>query len=162
MDSYSRQIFSSLNPYHTMLIGRHIGLQITSGTSVMLMGDLGSGKTTFVKGVADGLGVPNTEYVNSPTYNLIHQYSGRFTLYHVDLYRLNDFSELEDIGLMEIFGSKGVVLVEWPEKINPKDLPNKRLDINFNIGSSFARCISLICHGSISILPFRCKDDILF
>jgi tRNA threonylcarbamoyladenosine biosynthesis protein TsaE len=86
------------------------------GSVVLLFGDLGAGKTAFVKGLAEGLGARQDD-VNSPTFTIMQEYrGGRLPLYHVDLYRLNDAREIEDLGLDEI-AEKGVLAIEWAEKL---------------------------------------------
>ena len=102
----------------TQLLGRKIGTSISAGTVICLTGDLGSGKTSFVQGLAVGLGVPDDYYITSPTYVLINEYPGRYPLFHVDLYRIEEPIDFEDIGLYEILHGKGVVAVEWADKLS--------------------------------------------
>src|SRR5438874_5824824 len=101
----------------TAAIGRALAASLAAGDVVLLYGDLGAGKTAFVRGLAEGLGVPPAE-VSSPTFTLVQEYrKGRVPLFHVDLYRLNDPRELDDLGLDEI-AEDGVMAIEWAEKLN--------------------------------------------
>jgi tRNA threonylcarbamoyladenosine biosynthesis protein TsaE len=100
----------------TREVGRRVSRALTAGSVVLLFGDLGAGKTAFVKGLAEGLGVDRDE-VSSPTFTLIQEYrGGRLPLLHVDLYRLNDAREIEDLGLDEL-GEGGVLAIEWAERL---------------------------------------------
>ena len=100
----------------TAQVGRDLATKLRSGDVVLLYGDLGAGKTAFTKGLAEGLGVSRDE-VSSPTFTLIQEYrGGRLPLFHVDLYRLNDPREIEDLGLDEI-AADGVLAIEWAEKL---------------------------------------------
>ncbi len=100
----------------TAAAGRTLASRLSSGSVVLLFGDLGAGKTAFVRGLAEGLGVPPDE-VSSPTFTLIQEYrGGRLPLFHVDLYRLNDPREIDDLGLDEI-AEGGVLAIEWAEKL---------------------------------------------
>jgi tRNA threonylcarbamoyladenosine biosynthesis protein TsaE len=99
----------------TMAAGAALGRVLSAGDVVLLYGELGAGKTAFVRGVAQGLGA-RSEDVSSPTFTLIQEYhSGRLTLYHVDLYRLEP-AEVDDLGLDELIDGEGVVAVEWPDR----------------------------------------------
>ena len=91
---------------------------LSPGTTVLLEGGLGAGKTVFVRGVARALGVA-PEDVRSPTFALIHIYHGRFPVYHVDLYRIDKVEDLSEVGLEEVIGTDGVALVEWGERLGP-------------------------------------------
>jgi len=100
----------------TAAVGRALSSTLEAGSVVLLFGDLGAGKTAFVKGLAEGLGVGRDE-VSSPTFTIVQEYrGGRLPLYHVDLYRLNDPREIDDLGLDEIT-ENGVLAIEWAEKL---------------------------------------------
>ena len=103
----------------TAAVGRGLASRLSAGSIVLLFGDLGAGKTAFVRGLAEGLGVPPDE-VSSPTFTIMQEYrGGRLPLYHVDLYRLNDPREVDDLGLDEI-AANGVLAIEWAERLpNP-------------------------------------------
>ena len=126
----------------TKTLGKNIGRWITSGTVLTLYGDLGSGKTSFVQGLAKGLGVPDDYYITSPSYTLINEYPGRFRLFHVDLYRISDIMELEDIGFYEMLDGNAVVAIEWADRIGNGLLPSP-INIHFEITSDETRKITI-------------------
>jgi tRNA threonylcarbamoyladenosine biosynthesis protein TsaE len=99
----------------TAAVGRDLAASLRADDVVLLYGDLGAGKTVFVRGLAEGLGV-NRDEVSSPTFTLIQEYrGGRLVLFHVDLYRLDDPREIDDLGLDEI-AADGVLAIEWADK----------------------------------------------
>lgn len=102
----------------TMALGRKLAPMLKNARMVILRGDLGTGKTTLVKGIAEGLDAATHEDVTSPTFTLIHEYGGSdVNLYHVDLYRIDTPRELDTLGLDELFAEEGnLVLLEWGEK----------------------------------------------
>jgi tRNA threonylcarbamoyladenosine biosynthesis protein TsaE len=100
----------------TRRLATAIGGALVAGDLVVLEGDLGSGKTFLVRGIARELGVPSRVRVTSPTFALVNEHTGRIPIVHADLYRLGDESELSEIGLAERVGSDAVVLVEWGER----------------------------------------------
>lgn len=108
--------FRSHSVNETIRAGSEFGKQLSPGDVVCLTGDLGAGKTHFIKGVASFFGV-DPDKVNSPTYTLINEYSGEIPVYHFDCYRLKHEQEALEIGAEEYFYGDGVCLVEWPEKI---------------------------------------------
>ena len=113
----------------TATVGRDLAQTLNPGAVVLLFGDLGAGKTAFVRGLAEGLGIP-AEDVSSPTFTLMQEYrGGRVTLIHVDLYRLNDAREIDDLGLEEL-GEHAVLAIEWADKLNrpTKDAVEVRID----------------------------------
>jgi tRNA threonylcarbamoyladenosine biosynthesis protein TsaE len=100
----------------TAAVGQEVAAALSSGDVVLLYGDLGAGKTAFVKGLAEGLGVERDD-VNSPTFTIVQEYrGGRLPLFHVDLYRLSDPREIDDLGLEEI-AADGVMAIEWADKL---------------------------------------------
>ena len=100
----------------TAAAGRELAARVHPGDVVLLTGDLGAGKTAFVRGLAEGLGIDASE-VTSPTFTLIQEYSGgRLCLYHVDLYRLKPI-EVDDLGLDELTSEGGVTAIEWPDRL---------------------------------------------
>jgi tRNA threonylcarbamoyladenosine biosynthesis protein TsaE len=113
---------SSRSDEETRRIGEIIGEMAEAGTIIALRGDLGSGKTALVQGLARGLEVPEKVYVTSPSYTLVNEYPGRFPLFHLDLYRLSN-PDFEDIGLYDILDShSAVVAIEWAERLGPDSL----------------------------------------
>ena len=120
------------NLEETHAIGIDIGLQLNKKTIITLKGDLGSGKTSFVQGLAQGLDVPKEYYITSPTYNIINEYPGKLRLYHIDLYRINGSDELFDIGFEEILDDNGVIAIEWPDRL-PEGWLNPDIKIDIEI-----------------------------
>ena len=112
----SREIVTNSSE-ETILRGREIGSRLKAPALVLLSGDLGAGKTTLTKGIASGLGAADEDDVTSPTFTLVHKYGRGAPVYHVDLYRIADFHDLETLGLEDVFSEKAVVIVEWPDKL---------------------------------------------
>ncbi len=137
---------TTLSPTETRKLGEQLGQYLEEGSVFALYGDLGSGKTAFVQGLAKGLGVPDDQYVTSPTFTLINEYQGRLRLFHIDLYRLNDFSEMEDLGFDEILKSDSVVAIEWSEKL-PENFVSGYIKIKFDAIDDTSRKISIIPYG---------------
>jgi tRNA threonylcarbamoyladenosine biosynthesis protein TsaE len=134
------------DPAETRNVGEAMGSIMHPGCILTLRGDLGSGKTTLVQGIARGLGLPADYYITSPSYSIINEYPGRLVIHHVDLYRLHSVEELEDIGLEEILGSDSVVVIEWPERVESA-LLNADLQIHLRILSSTSREIEFFSYG---------------
>ncbi len=116
----------------TMLIGEKLAKGLKPGDIIALSGDLGSGKTTFTKGIGKGLGVKDSKRINSPTFVLIKEYSGKIPLYHLDLYRLDALKEIENLAVEEYIYGTGVTVIEWAEKIKCL-LPEKRILVKFKV-----------------------------
>ena len=106
----------SSSPEQTVEIGGELAPQLHPPMLVLLSGELGSGKTTITKGIINGLGAARQEDVTSPTFTLVHVYSNHIRVYHVDLYRIERFHDLESLALEDAFASPAVVIVEWAER----------------------------------------------
>jgi tRNA threonylcarbamoyladenosine biosynthesis protein TsaE len=110
--------------------GREIGAQLKAPALVLLSGDLGAGKTTLTKGIVSGLGAAHEDEVTSPTFTLVHKYSGAIPVYHVDLYRIGNFHDLETLGLEDVFSEQAIVIVEWPDRLTLRtDWPVMRIHL---------------------------------
>lgn len=136
------------SPDETRALGEKTGKNLDLGTVLALTGDLGSGKTIFVQGLAKGLDIPDDYYITSPTYTLINEYPGRYHLFHVDLYRIGNYTDLDDIGLYEILSGDGVVAIEWADKL-PKNLLAEYLAVHIDILNDKSRKISIAAYGLI-------------
>ena len=134
------------SPAETQALGRRLGRLLGPGDVVALAGPLGAGKTQFVKGVAEGLGVADGRDVTSPTFVLINEYAGRLPVYHFDAYRLDGPEALEDLGAAEYFDGRGVSVVEWADRV-PGVLPAERLDVQFGHVGPEARRIDMRALG---------------
>jgi tRNA threonylcarbamoyladenosine biosynthesis protein TsaE len=117
------------DPDQTLCLGRVFGGMLTEGSMVALMGELGSGKTVLAKGIAQGLGVEDEREVTSPSFVLVNEYQGRLPVRHVDLFRLQETADVEDLGWDEFISGPGVTLVEWAEKV-PNLLPTERIEVH--------------------------------
>jgi len=106
----------SFSSEQTMEIGRQLAHRLTPPMLVLLSGELGSGKTTITKGIISGLGVAREEEVTSPTFTLVHVFRNHLKVYHVDLYRVEDFHGFESLALEDAFAEPSVVIIEWAER----------------------------------------------
>ncbi|MGH9748243.1 MAG: tRNA (adenosine(37)-N6)-threonylcarbamoyltransferase complex ATPase subunit type 1 TsaE [Candidatus Acidiferrales bacterium] len=114
----------------TIQLGRDLGGRLKPPVLVLLTGELGAGKTTLTKGIVSGVGAASEEEVTSPTFTLVHKYEHGARVYHVDLYRISDFHDLETLGLEDLLAEPGVVIVEWPDKLTLRtDWPILRIQL---------------------------------
>lgn len=134
----------------TQALGRKIGTLIKKPLIIALIGDLGSGKTAFVQGLAQGLEVPSDYYITSPTFTLINEYPARLPLFHIDLYRLETVRDMEDIGLDELWYDQAVLAVEWADKL-PDDVFDAYLSMTFEMIDDTCRKISMKAYGQNEI-----------
>jgi len=121
----------------TIELGRRLARELPPRGVVLLIGNLGAGKTTLAKGIADGLGAASPDEVSSPTFTLIHEY-GNGRVYHVDLYRLDGERDVATLGLEELFDRDALVLIEWGERF-PRLMPRERTEIRIRATADDAR-----------------------
>ncbi|MBE7028084.1 MAG: tRNA (adenosine(37)-N6)-threonylcarbamoyltransferase complex ATPase subunit type 1 TsaE [Ruminococcaceae bacterium] len=115
------------NERETSLLARELAKTLKGGDVVCLFGDLGVGKTVFTKGICMELGTD--DYINSPTFTIVNEYEAKdLDVYHFDMYRIEDTSELVEIGFLEYLSKKGICIIEWPENIY-SELPKCRIDV---------------------------------
>lgn len=126
----------------TFNLGKVLGSLLSGGDMVALVGDLGSGKTWFTKGIAVGLGVDPGVVITSPSFALVNEYEGRLIFYHMDLYRLDDVSDIVMSGLYEYLYEEAVVIMEWADRW-PEILPEYRVKVEMSIINEFQRDITL-------------------
>jgi tRNA threonylcarbamoyladenosine biosynthesis protein TsaE len=125
----------------TIELGRTLARELPPRAVVLLIGNLGAGKTALSKGILSGLGVASPEEVTSPTFTLIHEY-GNGRAYHIDLYRLDTEAEVETLGLQDLFDREAVVLIEWGERF-PKLMPAERIEIRIETTAENDRRLEL-------------------
>ncbi|HKF51526.1 MAG TPA: tRNA (adenosine(37)-N6)-threonylcarbamoyltransferase complex ATPase subunit type 1 TsaE [Candidatus Acidoferrales bacterium] len=114
----------------TIARGRELAAEIRAPLLVLLSGELGAGKTTLAKGIISGLGVAHEEDITSPTFTLVHTFTGPVKVYHVDLYRVSGLQEFDSLGLEDLFAEPAIVLIEWPERMRLRtDWPVLRVDL---------------------------------
>ena len=120
--------FETASEDETIAIGRRLAAELPRRAVILLIGNLGAGKTTLAKGIVDGLGVVPQDEVSSPTFTLIHEYGSDGRVYHIDLYRLETAAEVATLGLDEIFDREAVALIEWGERF-AELMPPDRIEI---------------------------------
>ncbi len=142
--------FRTASEEETIALGEELARKLGRHAAVLLIGNLGAGKTTLAKGIVKGLGAAEPEEVASPTFTLIHEYplasskasGGRRKVYHVDLYRLDGAHEVARLGLEELFEKDAVVLIEWGERF-PRLMPAQRIEIRIAAGDGDQREITV-------------------
>jgi tRNA threonylcarbamoyladenosine biosynthesis protein TsaE len=126
--------------------GKRLGKLLQGGDIVGLTGELGGGKTTFVRGVAEGLEVGSEAWIRSPTFTLVNEYDGRLPVYHIDLYRISSASELEELNLREYLYSDGVSLIEWFEHMPAAEV-DEWLGVHFEHANENEREMTFTAYG---------------
>ena len=136
MASAKAQTYVTHSAEETVQLGVELARRMKPPQLVLLIGELGSGKTTLAKGLISGIGVASTGDVLSPSFSLIHEYEGDPKVYHIDLYRLDRLPELETLGLDDLWEQQAIILIEWGEKFAGQ-LPESRIEIQFkDLGES--------------------------
>jgi tRNA threonylcarbamoyladenosine biosynthesis protein TsaE len=137
----TNETITSESEEETAAIARRLAPTLSAGDAVLLYGDLGAGKTAFVRGLAEGLRIDPAQ-VTSPTFTLVNEYrGGRLTLVHADLYRLDDAREIDDLGLDEI-AATGVLAIEWAEKLSR--VPEHAMEVRIAHGAADERVLTII------------------
>jgi tRNA threonylcarbamoyladenosine biosynthesis protein TsaE len=125
--------FTTHNEQETIAAGKEFGAGLAPGSVVALFGDLGAGKTRFIKGICEGLGIQ--KHVSSPTFTIVHEYPiPAGTIYHFDFYRVRSLQEIIDLGFEEYFHADSICLIEWAEK-GQSLLPANRFEVYMDIGN---------------------------
>jgi tRNA threonylcarbamoyladenosine biosynthesis protein TsaE len=120
-------------PEETVKAGQRLGRALRAGQTVCLFGDLGAGKTTFIKGIAEALGISRRE-ITSASFVIVAEHGSSPPLYHIDLYRLRDEADLEAAGVLDFIGGEGIAVVEWAEKMDLSGVDAVKVTINFVSG----------------------------
>jgi tRNA threonylcarbamoyladenosine biosynthesis protein TsaE len=132
----------------TEAFGRRLGNLLFPGAVVALIGPLGAGKTLLVRAIVEGLDIPNSRVVSSPTFVLIQEYDARLPIYHFDAYRLNSVEEFLDLGADEYLRGQGVCLIEWADRV-AGCLPPDYLEITVSVLGESSRRFRLNAHGPL-------------
>lgn len=131
----------------TQALGNILGQLAQPGHVILLEGELGSGKTTLTQSIGNGLNVDKKYYITSPTFSIIHEYSGRIPLYHMDFYRIGDREEFDELGIEEYLYGDGLSVVEWPERL--ADLtPDNHLKLHLKISGDTSRTAVISAKGA--------------
>jgi tRNA threonylcarbamoyladenosine biosynthesis protein TsaE len=138
----SVEVYRTASEEETIVLGQRIARALPPRRVVLLIGNLGAGKTTLAKGIVSGLGAAPPEEVSSPTFTLIHEYGTEGRAYHVDLYRLDEPHEVANLGLEELFEREAIVLIEWGERF-PNLLPAVRTEIRICVSRGEEREIEV-------------------
>lgn len=142
----STRTVSSRSSRQTMAWGRRLGRLVKGGEIIGLVGELGTGKTCFVRGFTEGAGVGKDAWVRSPTFTLINEYEGRLPVYHIDLYRVGKREQWEGLNLREYLYSDGVSLIEWFDYL-PADEVDHYLELRITHRGGNQRELAFLAHG---------------
>jgi tRNA threonylcarbamoyladenosine biosynthesis protein TsaE len=139
----SARVFRTRSEEETIALGEELARLLPVRAVVLLIGELGAGKTTLAKGIVKGLGAADPEDVSSPTFTLIHEYGSGRNVYHIDLYRLRNAREAFALGLEELFDRDAVLLVEWGERF-PELWPEQRIEVRLESLADGERTIRVV------------------
>jgi tRNA threonylcarbamoyladenosine biosynthesis protein TsaE len=134
--------FETASEAETLSTGRELALLLPQKAIVLLIGELGAGKTTLTKGIVEGRGAARAEDVSSPTFTLIHEYGDPVSVYHVDLYRLDTVEQVRRLGLEDLFDQEALVLIEWGDRF-PGLLPENYQTIRISYVGDQKRVIEI-------------------
>jgi tRNA threonylcarbamoyladenosine biosynthesis protein TsaE len=134
----------------TVACGRLLGKAVPPGSVIALDGDLGAGKTCFVKGLAQGINQTDPDEVTSPTFTILQEYGGRVPLYHFDAYRLAGPGDLESIGFDEYLGGRGVAVIEWADNLGAA-IPRECLRVRISVVDGTTRRIAFSARGDAHV-----------
>lgn len=134
--------FETHSEEETRDVGRQLASWLPTRATVLLIGNLGAGKTTLAKGIVAGRGAAESEEVASPTFTLIHEYGNPVSVYHIDLYRLETIDEVRRLGIEDLFDLQSLVLIEWGERF-PTLWPDDRIEIAIKQTSEDSRVIKV-------------------
>ena len=135
-------VYRSASEEETIALGERLAGELPAKRVVLLIGNLGAGKTTLAKGIVRGRGAAREEEVSSPTFTLIHEYGSQGAVYHVDLYRLDEPRQVATLGLEDLFDRNALVLIEWGERF-PQLMPPERTEIRIRDAGGDAREIEV-------------------
>jgi tRNA threonylcarbamoyladenosine biosynthesis protein TsaE len=139
--------FVSRSENQTRKCGNELARLLEGGEIIGLKGELGAGKTCFVRGVAEGLGVGDSAWVRSPTFTLINEYHGRLPVYHIDLYRVSQRADQQTLDLREYLYGEGVSLIEWFEYLAPAEVED-HLEVSFAHAGAKRRVLTFVPQGA--------------
>jgi tRNA threonylcarbamoyladenosine biosynthesis protein TsaE len=143
----SGQRFETHSDEETRALGRRFAVELLPKQGVVLLiGDLGAGKTTLAKGIVKGREAAAADDVSSPTFTLIHEYGNPVTVYHADLYRLDTAEQVRRLGLEDLFDRPALTLIEWGERF-PELLPAKRTEIRLAHAGGESRLVEIACYN---------------
>jgi len=146
--------FLSRSSSQTIKLGKLLGAHMSAGCVIGLVGELGAGKTCFIKGIAEGLNNTPESEVTSPTFTILQEYPGPVPLYHFDAYRLSGSHDLEAIGFEDYVGTDGVAVIEWADRIQDA-LPDEALRITIESVSENARSFTCRAQGTNHHIKIR-------